>query len=217
MNKTKTLLAAVALAAAAASAQAVVFNNISGNFSGTTLPPGNIGSMFQVTAPVTINSLAFVDPGNNGFNGSVVLGIYQYLPLNTAPTAGTSFANTPLFSATIDNTSVSADNYAWTTVTPGVLNPGYYGLLITSGGLGAGDSFGDAQLLDSVPTFPNAGGVVAFGGDIAGGTLAGPLIYSTTYRFKLVNFDFTPVPEPETYAMIAGVGLVAFGLWRRRQ
>jgi MYXO-CTERM domain-containing protein len=27
---------------------------------------------------------------------------------------------------------------------------------------------------------------------------------------------FTPVPEPETYAAVAALGLVGFGLWRRR-
>lgn len=36
-------------------------------------------------------------------------------------------------------------------------------------------------------------------------------------RWKSVNFSYTPVPEPETYAMVAGAALVGFGLWRRRQ
>lgn len=31
------------------------------------------------------------------------------------------------------------------------------------------------------------------------------------------QFHFTPVPEPETYAMIAGLALIGFGLWRRSQ
>jgi hypothetical protein len=218
MNKTKTLLAAVALAVAAASAQAAVFNTVSGNFSGTSLPSGNIGSMFQVTSSVTVNSLAFVDADGGGLTGSVTLGIYKYLPFGTAPTVGTSFDTVPDVSATISGVGTAlGGNYVWQSVAPTVLTPGYYGLLIASSALGSGDNFGDNNLGDSIPTFPNVGGVVAFGGDIAGGTLGGTPNYSTAYRFKLVNFDFTPVPEPETYAMIAGVGLVAFGLWRRRQ
>ena len=36
-------------------------------------------------------------------------------------------------------------------------------------------------------------------------------------RFKAVNFTYAPIPEPETYAMVAGTALVGFGLWRRRQ
>ena len=33
----------------------------------------------------------------------------------------------------------------------------------------------------------------------------------------LVEADWTPVPEPTEWAMLAGAGLVGFGLWRRRQ
>jgi hypothetical protein len=219
MNKTKSILAAVAIAAAAASAQAAVFNTISGNFSGTTLPAGNIGSMFQVTGnSVTVNSLAFVDADGGGLTGSVTVGIYKYLPFGTAPTVGTSFDTTAQVSASISGVgSALGGNYVWQNVSPTVLTPGYYGLLISNAALGAGDNFGDNTFSDSLPSFPNSGGVVAFGGDIAGSVLGGAPSYATAYRFKLVNFDFTPVPEPETYAMIAGVGLVAFGLWRRRQ
>lgn len=36
-------------------------------------------------------------------------------------------------------------------------------------------------------------------------------------QYKAGSFEYTVVPEPETYAMVAGLGLVAFGLWRRRQ
>lgn len=218
MNKTKSILAAVALAAAAASAQAAVFNTIGGTFSGTTLPAGNIGSMFQVTSSITVNSLAFVDADGGGLNGSVTLGIYKYLPFGTAPIAvGSVFDTTPDVSATITGNGDLglAGNYAWQSVTPTVLTPGYYGLLIASGG--TGNNFGDTTLGDSAPVFTSGLGVNAFGGDVLGGVLGGVPLFATSYNLKLVNFDFTPVPEPETYAMIAGVGLVAFGLWRRRQ
>jgi len=30
------------------------------------------------------------------------------------------------------------------------------------------------------------------------------------------NVVVSPVPEPETYAAVAALGLVGFGLWRRR-
>lgn len=36
-------------------------------------------------------------------------------------------------------------------------------------------------------------------------------------KYKAGSFEYTVVPEPETYAMVAGLGLVGFGLWRRRQ
>jgi hypothetical protein len=29
------------------------------------------------------------------------------------------------------------------------------------------------------------------------------------------NFEFTPVPEPQEYAMVCGIGLLAFAGWRK--
>lgn len=216
MNMTKSLLAAVALAAAA-SAQGQVFNTISGPFSGTSLPNGLLGTTFQVTSTLDVDSLAFVDAGADGLLGSVTVGIYKASPFNAIPNGSAFFNATPEVSTTITGSGTAlAGNYVWQSIATTTLAPGYYGLLITSPALQAGDNFGDAHLGDSIPTYATTGGVFGGIGDIAGGTFAAPT-FATANRFKLVNFGFTPVPEPETYAMIAGVGLVAFGLWRRRQ
>jgi hypothetical protein len=216
MNMTKSLLAAVALAAAAA-AQGQVFNTISGPFSGTALPTGINGTMFYVSSPVTVNSLAFVDSGTAGLGGSADVGIYSYVG---TPNTG-NFGASALVSATITSASAPSANYAWENVAPTLLAPGFYGILVTSSSL-SGDNFGDTTAgADGVPVFtgaPVASGAAnsTFIADVVGGSLALPT-HAGAHRFKLVNFGFTPVPEPETYAMIAGVGLVAFGLWRRRQ
>jgi len=215
MNMTKSLLAAVALAAAA-SAQGQVFNTIGGTFSGTSLPNGLIGTTFQITSTLDVDSLAFVDAGGDGLGGSVTVGIYKASPFNAIPNGSAFFNATPEVSTTITgNGTALSGNYVWKSVATTTLAPGYYGLLITSPAL-SGDNFGDAHLSDSVPTYATTGGVFGGIGDVSGGTFAAPT-FATANRFKLVNFGFTPVPEPETYAMIAGVGLVAFGLWRRRQ
>jgi len=217
MNMTKSLLAAVALAAAA-TAQGQVFNTVSGSFSGTSLPTGINGTMFYVSSSVTVDSLAFVDSGAPGLGGSASVGIYSYVG---TPNTG-SFNSTAIVSANITSASTSLNNYAWENVTPTILSPGFYGILATSTSL-SGDNFGDTTINagDGVPVFygaPVASGAAnsTFVADIVSGTLGTP-VHAGGHRFKLVNFGFTPVPEPETYAMIAGVGLVAFGLWRRRQ
>ena len=38
----------------------------------------------------------------------------------------------------------------------------------------------------------------------------------STSQFRIATADFTAVPEPSTYALVAGVGMIGFGLWRRR-
>ena len=43
------------------------------------------------------------------------------------------------------------------------------------------------------------------------------LTFTTGQSKKMGTFSaYTVVPEPTTYAMVAGLGLVGFGLWRRR-
>lgn len=219
MNKTKSFLAAVAIAAAAVSAQAAVFNTISGSFSAPSLPTGLNGTLFYVSSPVDVTSLSFVDSGNNGLGGSATVGIYSYIG---TPNSG-SINGTAIVSASITSASPFASNYATETVATTQLTPGYYALLATSVSLAGGDFVGDTTIngADGVPSFtgaPVATGAVnsLFISDIVGGSFGTP-VHAGGHRYKLVNFGFTPVPEPETYAMIAGVGLVAFGLWRRRQ
>ena len=220
MNKSKTLLVTAAIAAMTASTHAVSFNTVTGPFTGdiTAIPGGpSVGHRFDVTGPgIFVNALAFVSSSGSALNAgtSAQVGIFSYSgPLYTG-----SFGASPITSATITSANPVSGNYAWQTLgSPVYLAPGSYGILVSSVTLAGGDSVGTTFNGDGLPTFTSGQGVVATSalGDAVGGPLASPSIDAR--RFKLANFEFTPVPEPETYAMIAGLGLVGFGLWRKRQ
>jgi len=220
MNKSKTLLFGAAITAMTAATQAVTFNTVTGPFSGGigAIPGGpSVGHRFDVSGPgIFVNALAFVS-SNNGLldpGTSAQVGIYSY----SGPLYDGSFSASPIASATINSSSPVAGFYAWTSLGSAVYLPaGQYGILVSSVTLGGTDQIGSNLLGDGVPTFTSGQGVVATAllGDAVGGPLADPSIDNR--RFKIANFDFTPVPEPETYAMIAGLGLVGFGLWRKRQ
>ena len=220
MNKSKILLVTAALAAITASAQAVTFNTVTAPFTGgsSAIPGGaSVGHRFDVTGPgIWVSSLAFVSSSGGALNTgtSAQIGIYSY----SGPLYSGSFSASPITSATITSSSPVSGNYAWQTLGSSVfLAPGSYGILATSVTLAGGDSIGTAFNGDGLPTFTTSQSVVATPtlGDAVGGSLASPSI--DFRRLKIANFEFTPVPEPETYAMIAGLGLVGFGLWRKRQ
>jgi hypothetical protein len=220
MNKSKTLLFSAAITAITVATQAVTFNTVTVPFSGGAgaIPGGaSVGHRFDVEGPgIFVNALAFVSSSNNPLNAgtSAQVGIFSY----AGPLYSGSFTAIPAATATINSSSSVSGFYAWQNLaSPVYLPAGQYGILVSSVTLGGTDGVGSAFLGDGLPTFTSGQGVVATPilGDAVGGSLASPSI--DLRRFKIANFDFTPVPEPETYAMIAGLGLVGFGLWRKRQ
>lgn len=220
MNKSKTLLFSAAITAVTVATQAVTFNTVTTPFSGGagSIPGGlSVGHRFDVQGPgIFVNALAFVSSSNGPLNAgtSAQVGIFSY----SGPLYSGSFSAIPNASATITSSSGVAGFYAWESLaSPLYLPAGQYGILVSSVTLGGTDRIGTTFLGDGLPTFTSGQSVVATPnlGDAVGGPLSSPSI--DFRRFKIANFDFTPVPEPETYAMIAGLGLVGFGLWRKRQ
>ncbi|MEW6158742.1 MAG: autotransporter-associated beta strand repeat-containing protein [Verrucomicrobiota bacterium] len=51
----------------------------------------------------------------------------------------------------------------------------------------------------------------SFSNPLGGGT------FGLTQAGTTLNVTFTPVPEPEEYALAFGIGLIGFAIWRRRQ
>ena len=188
-------------------AQAATFLSVSDTVASSS-QPWTFGVHFDVVSTgFTINDIQIFDVqvGN-----TLRLGLWDVNQVNN----GASIYNTTLPSTGAGGfVSVASGNIA--------LPVGSYVLGVS--GFNAPNSLGDTASGNSAPTYLNPG---AFGpiGDFVS-ILTDPTFFNpaqTSYnptppRFKAVNFTYTAVPEPETYAMVAGAALVGFGLWRRRQ
>lgn len=220
MKSTKLFIATLALGAVAASSQAAFFYlTTSGVAASSHLPWGDNGQLFRVLTPISVSELGLRDSGTPGLNPSTTatIGLYRAYDLDKP----TYYFGPVIVSASIVGNNGTPDaynaGYTYRSVADTVLSPGIYGLIASQVTLGSGDLYGHTWDGGTLPTYINNSAVTGVGvGDVVGGLLL-PTPTLSEKRNDLVNLKFTPVPEPETYAMIAGVGLVAFGLWRRRQ
>jgi len=206
MKLNKSLIAVAVTALAVCSTQAQVFNTVTGPFTSTGGSP-QFGHIFTVGAtPLNVTSLGFVTSSGGSLNAgtSVQVAIYNY-----TGTPGVGSVGSLVTSANISSSSAVASNFAWENATATLSSGLNYAILANGLVLGGGDLIGSA---DGSPDFSAGTPFTSYSGFdlIAPGFQSGQ-------TWKAVNFAFTPVPEPETYAMVAGLGLVAFGLWRRRQ
>lgn len=99
--------------------------------------------------------------------------------------------------------------------TPVVLSGGSYYTLSVSGFTGAAP-YNNITLGSFAGAFIGGGGYV--GGPVFGNGGGGGFTEGNPSSFAAGSFSTTAVsavPEPETYAMLAGLGLVGFGLYRR--
>jgi hypothetical protein len=127
-----------------------------------------------------------------------------------------------LASAAITGTGTSGlvgGRWAESSITPLTLAPGNYAITgdawvanqLDIGG-GAAPVYHGGSAITALDTFFGGAGLQIFTG---GGWNEAP---GGVNGERAVNFEFTAtsVPEPTTYAIVSGLGLVGFGLWRRK-
>jgi len=204
-SMTKGLLAVALLAGAQTVSYATIFNtnpDDNGNsIFGNQLD--KVGTMFTVTSGIYVSDVGLFDElGDGSLIGSTTLTLIK----STSGTSNPFGAVTTVGSWSVSS-GASSGGYIYTTTGGANLGAGLY--VLYANAAGNLNVLGDNQNGDSVPTHSNIG--LNFESDVAAFGTVG-----IGTRFKAVNFQYV-VPEPETYAMVAGVGLVAFGLWRRRQ
>ena len=203
----------IAILGAANAVQGATFLNITDN-SASGAAPWSLGVRLTVPAATAI-SISHHRYFNVAAGNTIRVGLW-----NTA--AANGYANS-LFSTTVLSTTGTGGFASVGAIAPIVLGAGSYTL--AAAGFSNPGSFGDSALANSTPVYSATTSATLTGvGDIfslnTDPTFFNPSNVGFTdasARWKSVNFTYTVVPEPETYAMVAGAALVGFGLWRRRQ
>jgi hypothetical protein len=197
------------------------------NTTGNQAFGGNLGDDFNVNQAITITQLGAFDSGQDGFVGTINVGLFQRLP---GGNPNTDVTGVLLTSTTLTGTSGTLmGNYRFAALsTPITLQPGFYSVVAV--GFSGSDLNGNENISGFTVTTNDGGGLISFVGT---GRFDGNSVLDypaqssanqgfpglTPHPFAGGSFEFqTAIPEPTslTLTVVGILGLAGY-TWRRRK
>jgi len=222
-------------------ANPIVAYDVAAGQPGNQAWTGTIGMIFQVNAPLTVLSLGAFDSTQDGFAGTIDVGVFA----GSGPNAGLLVPGLFLSLTGSGDTLIGGSRFR-NLASPVVLAPGSY--VIAAQGFSASDLNGNVRCTAaitggaclpanafSLSTLNTGGGLITFGAPLgAEANLFSPMGSGFVYPTSLLaespavpnaflggTFQFdvpttTAAPEPISFSLV-GVSLLAIGLLKRRR
>jgi hypothetical protein len=183
-------------------AQIVAVQSYSGGFESTGPADSNYGWTFTVGASsLSVSQLGLLDLGSSGFADAHKVGIWD---------SGGSLVTSVDFAS--GETGTLNNGFRYLPVSSSVTLQA--GQTYSIGNWSSGGS--DNYLANTTATYSSDISFVGASITPGGGFSAPNEVHSAlNYGAYGANLEFTPVPEPQEYAMVCGVCLLAFAGWRK--